>query len=223
MKKDIFNNNIKHEYISYIWASIFIFAFILIGCGSLLIYAALQKELGTKDRSVLMIIGVLAYLCAILHSFLTIFVIRKYPRYTKIRKLFLDSDFYFAESDSHDFHGHWLKRPAFDTITRIAEGNKGLESIKYPKKYYAYIWCTVIGIVLIFVNLAVSVIILENIEVLPKVIQNEVIIFTVFMVAEVFYIVLSFVFAFRVKKTRETTIGEYREKQRINNELDNQK
>ena len=49
----------------------------------------------------------------------------------------------------------------------------------------------------------------ENIELLPKALQNEYIIFGSFAVIEITDIVLSFVFAFKVKKIRKETKEKY--------------
>ena len=61
-----------------------------------------------------------------------------------------------------------------------------------------------------FAYLAVALIILDNIDVLPKAIQNESIIFAILVVIEAIDLILSFVFAFRVKNIRKAAIDEFR-------------
>ena len=213
MKKGLFKGNIKHEYVSYIWTTILLVVFIFVSVGSLLLYGAFQHELGSADRIGLLVFSIPCYLFGIFYLILTIFVIRKYPKYSKLRKICLNSDYYFVGSDSKDFHGHWRGRYAFGAVTHIGDQNKGLEDIKYPKKYRVYIALTVMGIVLMFAYIAITAVILENIEVLPEAIRSEGFIFAICLVVEILNLILSFLFAFRVKNIRKATIDEYRKSQ----------
>ena len=213
MKKGLFKGNIKHEYVSYIWTTIFLVLFIFVGVGSLLLYIAFQHESGSIDRNGLLIFSIPCYLFGILYFFLTIFVIRKYPKYPKLRRLCLNSDCYFVGSDSKNFHGHWRGRSSFGAVTHIGDQNKGLEGIKYPSKYRVYLVLTVMGIVLMFAYIAITAVILENITVLPETIRSEGFVFAVFLVVEILNLILSFVFAFRVKNIRKATIDEFRKSQ----------
>ncbi len=212
MKKGIFNGNIKHAYISSIWVSIILVAFIGAGVGTLLLYAALQKEPGSADRCGILIFSVFAYLYGVLFPALAVFAIRKYPKYPRLRKMCFNSDYYFVGNDTKEFHGHGRGRAAFYTAAQLAEQNTGLENIKYPKKYKVYIVLTIIGIVLMFAYLAFTYIALENMDMLPKAFQREEVIFAALIILEVFNMILSFVFAFRVKNIRKATIDEYRKK-----------
>ena len=213
MKKDIFNGKVKREYISYIWVTIFLVLFIFVGVGSLLLYSAFQHESGSIDRNALLIFSIPCYLFGILYFFLTMFVIRKYPKYPKLRRLCLNSDYYFVGSDSKDFHGHWRGRSSFGAVTHIGDQNKGLEGIKYPKKYRVFIALTVMGIVLTFAYIAITAVISENITVLPEAIRSEGFVFALFIAVEIVNLILTFVFAFRVKNIRKATIDEYRKSQ----------
>ena len=213
MKKGLFKGNIKHEYVSYIWITIFLDLFIFVGAGSLLLYSAFQHESGSIDRNGLLIFSIPCYLFGILYFFLTIFVIRKYPKYPKLRRLCLNSDYYFVGSDSKDFHGHWRGRSSFGAVTHIGDQNKGLEGIKYPPKYRVYIVLTVMGIVLMFAYIAITAVILENITVLPETIRSEVVVFAILIAVEIVNLILTFVFAFRVKNIRKATIDEFRKSQ----------
>ncbi len=221
MKKDFFNGNIKREFVSHIWTTIIIVAVIFFGCGGLFLYLSFFGNLDNATSLFLLVFGVALCLFGIWYSFGTIWVIRKYPKYRKITKWFLNSECYFVDGDSKEFHGHWRGRVAFDIVTQVAEQNKGLADIKYPKKYRRYIVLAIIGIVLMFVYIAVTYIALENIGSFPQAFQNEGIIFGVLAIVEVTNIILSFIFAFQVKKIREETIKEYREKQCMNNTNEN--
>ena len=213
MKKDFFNGNIKNQFVSYVWTTIIIVAVIFFGCGGLFLYLSFS---GNSDRAtsiLFLVLGVVSFLFGIWYSFGTIFVIRKYPKYKKITRWFFNSDYYFVDCDPKEYRGHWRGKPAFSAVTSIADQNEAFIDIRYPKKYYGYVWATVIGIVLMFVNLIVSCWVLSNIEELPLYLQSEEIVFSFFILLEVVLITLSFVFAFRVKKIREVTRKEYLEKQ----------
>ena len=213
MKKGLFKGNIKHEYVSYIWTSILLVIFIFVIVGSLLLYSALQHKFGSADRNGLLFFSIIFYLIGILYFGLTIFAIRKYPKYPKLRSLCFNSDYYFVGSDSKDFHGHWRGRSSFGAVTHIGDQNKDLEGIKYPPKYRVYIVLTVMGIVLMFVYIAITAVILENITVLPEAIRSEGFVFALFIVVEILNLILTFVFAFRVKNIRKATIDEFRKSQ----------
>ena len=209
----MFKGNIKHEYVSYIWTTILIVVFIFVSVGSLLLYGAFQHESGSIDRNGLLIFGISCYLFGILYVSLIIFVIRKHPKYPKLRRLCLNSDYYFVSNDSKEFHGHWRGRPSFGAVTYIGDQNKGLEDIKYPPKYRVYIVLTVMGFVLMFAYIVITAVILENITVLPEAIRSEGFVFAIFLVVEILNLILSFVFAFRVKNIRKATIDEFRKGQ----------
>ena len=213
MKKDFFNGNIKHQFVSYIWTTIIIAAVIFFGCGGLFLYLSFAGILDGATSLLLLVLGVVSFLFGIWNFFGTIFIIRNYPKHKKFIKWFLNSDYYFVGSDSKEFHGHWRGISAISAVTSIADQNEAFIEIRYPKKYYVYVWATVIGVILMFVNLIVAYLFLSNIEKLPLYLQSEVIIFSAFMLFEVVLMALSAVFAFRVKKVREVTRKEYFKKQ----------
>ena len=88
----------------------------------------------------------------------------------------------------------------FCAVTSIAAEDRGFENIKYPQKYRTFIVLTIIGIILPFVFLAVTLIIVDNIESLPTILQNENVILLLLVAVEVIDFTLAFVFAFKVKK-----------------------
>ena len=203
MKKDIFNGNIEREFVSYIWISIIVVAVIFFGFGGFICYAFINMASEPIIGGV--IIGAIFCLLGIVFTFGTVFVIRKYPQYPKLRRFFINSDAYFVDSASKEFHGHWRGRAAFESVLTIAEQNQGLEDIKYPKKLKIYFALSMIGIALMFAFIFITWIVTENIELLPKTLQNEYVILASFVVAEITDIVLSFVFAFKVKRIRKET------------------
>ena len=212
MKKDFFNGNIKRKFVSYIWTSIIIIAVSFFGCSGLFLYCFFAASADNTARILLLVLCVVSFLLGVWYSFGTIFIIRKYPKYKKITKWFLNTDYYFVGSDSKEFYGHWRGKSAFAAVISIADQNEIFINIKYPKKYYAYIWATAIGIILMFVDLISAFLCLSNIEKLPQCLQNEGTIFIFFMLLEVIFMVISAVFAFRVKKVREITRKEYSKK-----------
>lgn len=216
MKKDFFNGNIKHQFVSSIWTTIIIAAVIFFGLGGFFIYLPFSDAVVDKATAILLLcLGVVAFLFGIWYSFGTIFIIRSYPKHKKIIKWFLNSDYYFVGSDSKELHGHWRGKTAFDAATSIADRNEVFTNIKYPKKYYYYIWATVICIILMFADLIGAYLVLNSIEKSPQYSQDENTLFgffVVFMLLELAFMILSFVFAFRVKKIREITREEYLKK-----------
>lgn len=220
MKKDFFNGNIKCQFVSYIWTTIIIVAVIFFGCSGLFLYLSFAGNLGQATSLLLLVFGVVSFLFGIWYSLGTIFIIRKYPKYKKITKLFFNSDYYFVGSDSKEYRGRWRGKNAFYMADQLAEQNADLQNIKYPKQYRIFTVLTIIGIVLLFANIVVVWLALENIDILPKSFQSEDAIFVIFMVTEIIDVVLSFAFAFRIKKIRETTIKVYREKQREKRKTD---
>ena len=229
LKKDFFNGNIKHQYVSYIWTTIIIVALVFFGCGGLFLYFSLFGNTDRATSLLFLVFGVVSCLFGVWNSFGTFFFIRQYPKHKKMTKLFLNSDCYFVDSASNEYlensrtlRGR-MNKAAFDMVTHTAEQNKGLEGIKYPKTYGTFIALTIVGIFFLFFNLLSVCLALENLSVLPPIFQSEGVIFAMFIFLEVADMILSFVFAFRVKKIREITIAEYREEQRKNKKSDQQK
>ena len=211
MKKDFFNGNIKPQYLSYMWTSIITITVVFFGCSGLFLYFKGNADANT--RLFLLILAVASFLIGVGYLFGSLFVIRTHPKYKKFTKCFFNSDRYFANSDSDEFRGHRRGKIAYDLVVQAAEQNEGLENIKYPKEYRKNIILTIICLVLSFIYLAVACIVVKNIDMLPPILQNEHGIITVFIIVEAVNFILSFIFAFRVKKIREITIKEYRKKQ----------
>jgi len=122
----------------------------------------------------------------------------------------MNSDRYFVGSDSKEYDVLLRSEIPFHMVARAAERNKGLESIRYPKRYKVYIAFSITGVVMIFLNLVGCILLMENITLLPQNLQSEGLVFAVFAVIEIVVMVLTFVFAFRVKNIRKAVIDEYR-------------
>lgn len=219
MKKDFFNGNIKPQYLSYMWTSIITITVVFFGCSGLFLFLCFNGNADANTRLFLLVLAVALILIGVGYLLGSLWVIRTYPKCKKIAKCFFNSDRYFANSDSDEFRGHWRGKIAYDLVVQAAEQNEGLENIKYPRKYKIYIILTIICLVLSFIYLAVACIVVKNIDVLPTIMQNEHGIIAVFVIVEALNFILSLIFAFRVKKIREITIKEFREKQYMRNEI----
>ncbi len=210
MKKDFFNGNIKHQFVSHIWATIIIVAVTFFGLGGFFIYLPFSDAVADRATAIsLWCFGVVSFLLGIWYSFGTIFIIRSYPKHKKITKWFLNSDAYFVDSASKEYHGHWRGKAAFDKVMLVGEQNQEFENIKYPKTYRRNILFVIISIVLMWVIFAIAFVALENADKLPKVLQNEILIFCIFIITEIVDVALAFVFAFRVKRIRKETKEAY--------------
>lgn len=211
MKKDFFNGNIKHQFISYTWASIITIVLVLFGLGTFFIYLSFSDAVVDRATAIFLCwFGVVALFFGIFFSFGQLFVIRKYPKYPKLRRIFINSDAYFVDSTSKEYHGHRRGKAAFDMVMHIGEQNQGFENIKYPKAYRRNIIFVIISIVLMWVVFAIAFIALENVNKLPNILQNEMLIFCTFVIAEIVDIVLMFVFSFRIKRIRQKTKEKYK-------------
>ena len=223
MKKDIFNGKVKREYIGYMWSSILLATSICLCVGAMILFTAFQREPGSADRNGLLITSIPFFLYGLWFFSGALFVIRRYPKSQKFVKCFFNSDCYFVGNNSKEYHGTWKGKRAFELITAAAEQNKGLEGIKYPKNCKVYTALTVIGIALMLVYLGIAYAAIENLDVLPKAMQNEGLIFAALIVAEVLDVVLTFVFAFRVRKIKKETVSEYKIKYGENKKTANEK
>lgn len=223
MKKDLFNGKIKREYIGYIWFSIILGTVIFIGTGALLLVTVLQREPGSADWNALLSISIFFCLIGVVFFFGELFVIRRYPKSQKFIKCFFNSDRYFVDNDSKNYYGTWKGKRAFELITSATEQNKGLKDIKYSKKCQVYLTLAIIGVALMFVYMGVAYVAIENLDKLPVALQTEGLLFAALIIAEVLDVVLSFVFAFRVRKIKKETVREYIIKYRENKNMANEK
>ena len=161
MKKDIFNGKIKKEYFSYILGSMFFFALLfVIGVALCICPFVLEGSFHVSgDRVLLVIFGVVALILGGGCVFPQIFLVRNFPKYPKLRRVWFNSDIYFTKSASSEYFGGdrtsrgRRDKAAFEIITIVAEGEKGMENEK-PVRYTIYcaltLFFSVIGLVYLF-------------------------------------------------------------------------
>ncbi len=205
MKKDLFNNNIKREFVSYIWTSIILALSILVIVGCLCVWVAFEGSQPTSGKAFFATFGVVFILFGIIFTYCSLLVIRKYPKYPKLRKLCFNSDYYFVGSDSKEFRGTRRSKHAFNAAVAIANQNKDLGDIKYPQKYHTYKVLTIVGIVVMFLLIFIFKCIYD-----AGIFKSENIFLTVFVLVEAMVVILNFVCAFRISKIRKNTIEQYR-------------
>jgi len=121
-KKDIFNGKIKKEYVSYLITSYVFISIIFLPVGCFFAYVFIHAPIEGKIIAGLALFGTL-YL-AIINPFLTLFVIRQYPKYPKIRRLLLNSEYYFVDNNNRKSSGRYRDRLIFDKITTIIDKKK---------------------------------------------------------------------------------------------------
>ena len=139
LKRDFFNGKIKREFVSYIRYKIIIAAVMYFGMCGFFLYFSFFGNLSRETRILVLVFAVTLFLFGIFRSFGTVFIIRKYPKYKKITKCFLNSDCYFVDSDSKEFYGCPKERAIFNAFTQLADQSECPENIKYPKKYRVFI------------------------------------------------------------------------------------
>ena len=100
VKKDIFNGNIKREFMSYTWTSIIIVTLVFFACGALFLYVSFFTDIDAKVGILLLTFGIVSLLFSVCYPLGTIFLIRKYPRHKRFVKIFLNSEFYFVTTEN---------------------------------------------------------------------------------------------------------------------------
>ena len=100
MKKDIFNGNIKKEYINYVkfslaFASILFFIFFIF----FLLFALLYEKIEYAARIMMFIFSGLCFLASFLYPTVSIYAIRNYSKYPKLAKSMI-KPFVFQDFDT---------------------------------------------------------------------------------------------------------------------------
>ena len=100
MKKDIFNGNIKKEYINYVkfsvaFASILFFIFFVF----VLLLALLYEKIEYDARIMMFIFSGLCFLASFLYPTVSIYAIRNYSKYPKLAKSMI-KPFVFQDFDT---------------------------------------------------------------------------------------------------------------------------
>lgn len=142
MKRDIFHGKIKKEYFSYILVYMIFFLLLLVGVGVLCACAAIwgMKSNSMGERLLIAGFGTVTLVLAVVYLYLELLVIRRFPKYERIRRALFNSDRYFTESDSDEYYGRNRRRDqiAFEMVGVFAEAEKGMGS-KRPARYTVYI------------------------------------------------------------------------------------
>ena len=151
MKRDIFHGKIRKEYYSYILVYMIFFLLLLVGVGALCVCAAIwgMKSNSMEERLLVAAFGAIALVLAAVYLFLELLVIRRFPKYEKIRRALFNSDRYFTESNSDEYYGRnrWRDKTAFEMVGVFAEAEKGMGS-KRPARYTVYIALVIVMSVL---------------------------------------------------------------------------
>jgi len=146
LKKDIFKGKIKKEYFSYILGCMIFFILLFAVGGALCIYAfVLEGSFNVSgERLLLAIFGVVAFVLGGGYVFPQLFLIRNFPKYPKLRRIFFNSDIYFTDSTSDEYFGGSRTRrgrrakAAFELVTIFAQAEKSMGDNK-PRKYKIYL------------------------------------------------------------------------------------
>ena len=178
MKKDIFNGKIKKEYFSYILFYIIFIALLMFVVGGMALGVGLWANAGPVKGIIFMrILGVTIIALGIAYIVGCMLVIRKYPKYEKLRRILYNSDCYFTDSESKEYYGRVRGirgrryKAAFDLVTSIAEVEKGMGDEK-PVRYTVYSALTLIMAVLGLVSLIAMPFLYENSTVFSNVSQS---------------------------------------------------
>ncbi|MBR5314958.1 MAG: hypothetical protein IKU45_06065, partial [Clostridia bacterium] len=129
--------------------------------GALCIFAfASEGSFNVSGERVLFVVFGVAFLAlGGGYVFPQLFVIRKFPKYPKLRRIMLNSDIYFTDSTSNEYLGESRtlrgrrNKAAFEIVTAVAEAEKRMGN-KKPVRYTVYmvfsILFSVIGLAWLF-------------------------------------------------------------------------
>ena len=167
-KKDIFNGNIKKEYFSYILIYIIFIALLWFVLGGMTLGVGLWANAGPMLAIIFMrLLGVVFIALGIAYVVGCMLVIRKYPKYEKLRRKLYNSDCYFTDSSSKEYYGRirgirgHSAKSAFHLVTAFAEVEKGMGD-KKPVRYTVYSAITVFMSVLGMLTLIVMPLLFEE-------------------------------------------------------------
>ncbi len=206
MKKDLFNNKIKPQFISDIVLTIIIVTSLFIGLGvffTLIGLGKIDNELTNTTLAITFILGIVCLLMGTAYLVLSLIVIRKYPKYKRLIRLVLNSDYYFVGVEERNYYGRKRDAYIFEVATLIGDNYKRVDKSLYPKRYWFYIGFFVVCMALLWANIFIVYILMKN-EVVYE--YYEKIIGGIFIVVEIFIIMLMFFFAFSIKKIRQDLI-----------------
>lgn len=100
MKKDIFNGNIKKEFIGYVqFTLIFVSVLWFIFFAFFLLFALLYDKIEPAARILMLVVSALSFLGAFLYPMVSLFAIKTYPKHPKLAKAML-KEFVFSTNES---------------------------------------------------------------------------------------------------------------------------
>lgn len=107
MKEDIFNGNIKKEYINYVKFSLAFASIIFFICSVFfLLFALLDEKIEYASRIILFIYSGLCFLASFLYPTVSIYAIRNYSKHRKLARAMI-KPFVFHDTDDDDY-GFWF-------------------------------------------------------------------------------------------------------------------
>ena len=205
MKKDIFKGKIKKEYFSYILGYMIFFVLLFVAGGALCIYAFVLEGSAnvSGNRLLLAVFGIVSFVLGGGYVFPQLFLIRNFPKYPKLRRIFFNSDIYFTDSISNEYYGgsRTLRerryKAAFDIVTAVAEAEKGMGN-KKPVRYIVYCVLSILMSLLGLADLIAVPLLFENGKLFPGM-SDDVFVFLLLLVAFIFVALAVFFFTRALK------------------------
>lgn len=178
MKKDIFHGKIKKEYFSYILIHLIFVALLMFVVGGMVLGVGIWANAGPIIAIISMrILGVAIIALGSSYVVGCMLVIRKYPKYKKLRRILYNSDCYFTGSTSNEYYGSSRtlrgrrNKAAFEIVTAIAEAEKGMGD-KRPVRYTVYSASALIMALFGLVDFIVIPLLYENGAIFSNMSQN---------------------------------------------------
>ena len=152
---------------------------LFVAVGVLLIYGSIWGMTSNTpgERLLFAVLGVIAFVLAAVNVFLELLVIRKFPKYQKLRRVLFNSDCYFTDSSSNEYFGGSgtargrRYKAAFDLITSVAEVEKRMGE-KKPIRYTVYGVLAILFELLGLVDLVAIPILYDNGTIFPNMSDN---------------------------------------------------
>ena len=205
MKKDIFNGKIMQEFVSYILTYIVFITSLFVGLGVFIIYCATLESTSPilYERIFVGILGAILLLLGLTYFVLALLVIRKYPKYTKLRRHLFNSDIYFKGSNSKEYFGLRRHKTSFNLIVMSCEKDKRAEKIKYPLRYKVCIILSISMFALFVASFFALAIFHSNKALLPDALQDDRILCIVFLCSIAFSLLSAIFFVLRAEKIKK--------------------
>ncbi len=133
MKKDIFNGKIKKEYISYLVTSYIVVSVLFLPlAGFFLFFFIHAHNIGKIIYGLLFLASL--YL-AVINPLLTFYIIRRYPKHPVLRKLLINSEYYFIGNNDRKSSGRRCDKTKFNLITYLVD-KKSIKKIEWHYSIY---------------------------------------------------------------------------------------